>query len=477
MPRLPAIRSLLEQVQGASTGRGESVADSVAYLVQQRAELTRWEDIEDLALDAFGDSPTPLSGAIAHHLIEVRAALAAELYARQVFVGGSVLDDLLFFALRNTTTPDPLLAALEFIRDRRVNRPGLVLMPLHGFGILGAGFLHSVTRRRVSVLRPEWGIALTPQTNRLSATVAWLEHARQGLGVRKAIPAEIVHHFHRSRAEWLEVNPLLAVPVVNIAGATCENQRLLMSRVRAATGLIALAATQQADDDDGPVLRLSSSRTNNWETLDIHHYIVFSDNPAHSGRELEAAIVPLNLDREDVYELTDLDVQLDPRLRSRRLASFQRLEAAVTVVYEGYLRHSIGRGAAGTRGRTHRKVFGSLDYFRRSYRSGGGTWSNVLSLAIAFEMLLTDSSGRGMTDQIVQRVGIVLRGVPNVRRHERAVRDLFSVRGGIVHKGDEASVDLRPARRAYAAVFSRVAPGLPAVQSTWSEPMRRLVGA
>jgi hypothetical protein len=191
---------------------------------------------------------------------------------------------------------------------------------------------------------------------------------------------------------------------------------------------------------------------------------------------LEAAIVPLNLDREDVYELTDLDVQLDPRLRSRRLASFQRLEAAVTIVYEGYLRYSIGRGAGGTRGRVHRKVFGSLNYFRRSYRSGGGTWGNVLSLAIAFEMLLTDSSGRGMTDQIVRRVGMVLRGVPHVRGHELAVRELFSARGDIVHKGQEATMDLRPARRAYAAVFSRVALGLPTVQPTWSEPIRMLVG-
>jgi hypothetical protein len=108
------------------------VADSVAYILEKRGELTRWEDVEDLALDAFGDSPSRLSGAIAHHLIEVRAVLAAELYARQIFIGGSVLDDLLFFAARNSPTEDPLQAALEFLRDRRVNRPGLVLMPLHG---------------------------------------------------------------------------------------------------------------------------------------------------------------------------------------------------------------------------------------------------------------------------------------------------------------------------------------------------------
>jgi hypothetical protein len=323
-------------------------------------QLARWEDVEDLALDAFGDSPSPGSEALAHHLLQLRVALAGELYARQIFIGVSVLDDLLFFAVRNTTNEDPLMAALEFIRDRRVNRPGLVLMPLHGFGILGAGFMHALSKRHVSVIRREWSIALTPQTNSLSETIAWLEQARKILGVSKAIPNDVVEHFYRSRAEWLKVNPLLAVPVVNVAGATYENQRLLMSRMRAATGLLALVASQQPDDDRDPVLRLSSSRTNNWETLDIHHYIVFSDNPAHSGRVLEGAIVPLNLDREDVYELTDLDIQLDPRLRARRRASFQRLEVAVSQVYGGYLRHSYGRDDGGARGRVYRKAFDSL---------------------------------------------------------------------------------------------------------------------
>jgi hypothetical protein len=476
MPRrLPAIRRLNDELRGVTIGRRGTVEASMAYLVSQRAELSRWQDIEDLVLDAFGDTPSAASRPLAHHLLVVRQVLARELHSRQIFVGSSVLDDLLFFSVADTSNDDPLLATLEFLRDRRVNRPGLVLMPLHGFGILAAGIVHAVSNRRIEVLRPQWQLAATPQTNSMRKTVEWLERARVALGVRKPVPVDSLLHYRRSRARWLEVNPLLLVPVVNVSYLPFENQRLLMSRVRAATGMLALAAAHQPAADGDPVRLFSSSRTNNFETLDIHHYVVMSDHPAVTAH-LDSQVVPINVDREDVLELTDLSIQLDPRARHTRRRSFARVEAAVSVVYEGWLRHAYSRDDGGARGRVHRKAFESLNYFRRSFRMGGGRWSVIVSLAIAFELLLTDSSGRGMTEQIVRRTGLVLHGVRGRGVHQAAVRELFRARGDIVHAGTVAALDLREAQLAYAEVFGRLALRLPEVQTGWSEPLRRLTG-
>lgn len=476
MPRrLPAIRRLNDELRRVVIGRRGTVEDSMAYLVGQRAQLSRWRDIEELALDAYGESPSDGSSPLAHHLLTVRQVLARELYSRQIFVGSSVLDDMLFFSLADPSVADPLLATLEFLRDRRVNRPGLVLMPLHGFGILTAGILQAVSSRRIEVLRPQWQLAVTPQTNNMRKTVEWLERARLALGVRKAVPVDALMHYRRSRARWLERNPLLMVPVVNISYLPFENQRLLMSRVRAATGMLALAAAYQPAADGEPVRLFSSSRTNNFETLDIHHYVVMSDHPAVAAH-LDSQVVPINVDREDVLELTDLSVQLDPRVRHPRRRSFARVEEAVTTVFDGWLRYAYGRDDGGARGRVHRKAFESLNYFRRSFRVGGGRWSAIVSLAIAFELLLTDSSGRGMTTQIVRRTGLVLRGVRGRGAHEAAVQELFEARGDIVHAGAVPALDLRPAQLAYAEVFGRLALRLPQVEPGWSDPLRRLTG-
>ena len=476
MPRrLPAIRPLADELRAVSTGRGTTLAESVSYLIAHRQELKTFEDIEDLALDASGESPTQGAPALAHHLLLLRQIVARELYSRGIFVGVSVLDDVLFFAARDENVADPLLATLEFLRDRRINRPGLVLMPLHGFGIIAGGWTAFVHARRLEVLRPQWELALTPQTNNMRLTIDWLSRACRQLGITKPVNADLLYHYHRSRARWLERNPLVAVRVVNVSYTPYETQRLLMARMRAATGLLALAAAFQPDIAGDPVALLSTSRTNNFETRDIHHYVVFSDHPAIRSH-LESHIVPINVDREDVQELTDLSIQLDPRARQARRVAFTRIERAVADVYGGWLRHTFAHGETGARGRVYRKAFESLSYFRRSYVVGGGRWSSAVTLAIAFEMLLTDSYGRGVTDQIVRRVGLVLRGVRGRADHQRAVRQLLAERGNVVHRGQVGDLELGPARRAYAEVFARLGPQLAHVQPAWSNPLTRLIG-
>lgn len=91
-------------------------------------------------------------------------------------------------------------------------------------------------------------------------------------------------------------------------------------------------------------------------------------------------------------------------------------------------------------------------------------------------MLLTDSYGHGVTDQIVRRTGLVLHGTQGRAEHERAVRALFAERGNIVHRGDVGGLDLRPAQRAYAEVFSRLGTRFDAVEPGCAEPLRMLTG-
>ena len=61
-------------------------------------------------------------------------------------MGLSVLDELLFYEFTRSGATDPVLGVLERIRDARLTRPGLILYPLHSFGIYGAGILHTFTK-------------------------------------------------------------------------------------------------------------------------------------------------------------------------------------------------------------------------------------------------------------------------------------------------------------------------------------------
>jgi len=85
-----------------------------------------------------------------HHLLEVRKPLARELWSRQIFISTEVLDDLIFYAVRDGDGPDPVYAVLARIRDSRVNRPGLIVFPVHSLGVTAGGLLLPFGRSFVS---------------------------------------------------------------------------------------------------------------------------------------------------------------------------------------------------------------------------------------------------------------------------------------------------------------------------------------
>lgn len=76
--RLPSIKRLADDLRAVPTDRRHTVDDALGYLVAHRAELARWTDVEDLAMDTHAEVPQHGTGALVHHLEEVRRAIARE---------------------------------------------------------------------------------------------------------------------------------------------------------------------------------------------------------------------------------------------------------------------------------------------------------------------------------------------------------------------------------------------------------------
>jgi hypothetical protein len=310
-PRLPAIARLAKDLRAVSWGRNQTVAGSVSYLVGHRGDLAAFTSPEDLGLAAYGDEPDRAALALAVHFDAVRNAIVEQLWHREIFIGTEVVDQLLFYASKSLEHGDPLVATLRFLRDRRATRPGLILFPLHSLGILRAGLLRGDVKARAQYIHPAWGIALTPQTNALRQTIDFLNRARTAFGVHKPVDPELVRHWHRSRAPWLEFNPMLAIRMTSQRGSYFDTEPLVLSRVRAATAQLAMVSAFQAEGLDRRSYLFSSSRTNNWETLDIHHYIVFADHPGNPAT-LDGDCVPIHSRGSRVVELSDLSIEIDP---------------------------------------------------------------------------------------------------------------------------------------------------------------------
>jgi hypothetical protein len=473
--KLPESSTLAHAILAAATGKGQTLADSETFLVSKSQDIKKYQSVEDLVTAPEDDQPK-VRKAVEHHMTLLRAQLARELWARQLFIGVSVLDELLFGAVVEGST-SPVLRTLELIRDNELHHPGFVVFPVHSFGVLGAGMLHFFTESRIEFTSSAFGIVVAPQTNSLTGTIALLERAREAFGIQKQVPAELVNHWHLSRsASWLTRNPLLIVKTQSFPGEYYENQFLLVSKLRQATALITMLAALQPSVDEREEDVWSSSSLNNLQTLDIRHYIVLFNSPA-SETELHGDCVPMHLRAPALAELSDLGIELDPQHWESQSALAERIHAAINAVHEGYLHHSFGSEKEGVHGRVFRKLFEATAFFRRSFHRSDMNWNAVVGLAVAFEMLLTDGYAPNVTTRVVRRTKKLLQGVADEHAMTNAVGLLFKARGAIVHTGGtQHSVDLQRARRAFVHSFVAIAEALPTLSSTSQAPMKELIG-
>jgi hypothetical protein len=172
---------------------------------------------------------------------------------------------------------------------------------------------------------------------------------------------------------------------------------------------------------------LSSSRANNWETLDIKHYFVFY--PKANSNLLAGDCVPMNLSRPTLAELSEVQAELDPKFWGRRHVIAQKITRTLLNVESGYNRYVIGGSKSKNRVAVYRKIYKSLEFLRRSYRKKDDPGEAVVNLAVAFEILLTDGYSRGVTTKINERVKKLLKGVRGVKKFRASVQKLFEYRG------------------------------------------------
>lgn len=411
---------------------------------------------------------------LAYHVTVVRDGLAGELWPREIFVDAEILEELIFWAALDASKMDPVLAVLEWIRDAKANRPGLLVFPLHSLGVLGFGLLRP-SQGRLRFINKRHGYAITPQTNALGRTVDFLTDTAREFGVRKSIPTDLIEHWRRSRpTAWLERNPLLVTRAVQLPGSYYGNEWLLVSRLRATTGLLSMLAALQPPAASSS--QLFSTRTmNNVQTLDIHHYITLFDSPGRRSG-LDGNCVPIHAGRFVVSELSDLEIDIDPAHWRRNMALAERVHRAGGAIYAAYLRDRVTRPRSNAHSRTVRKLFDSVGFFRRSYQRGAADWRAKVSLATAFEMLLTDHYG-SVAPTLQRRARLLLRGVRGTRAMQDAIGDRYTARSELVHTGqEERNVDMALARRAFVLCFTELVERLPSLSRNTATPVRDLTG-
>lgn len=272
------------------------------------------------------------------------------------------------------------------------------------------------------------------------------------------------------------LEPLLLVRLTSHTGDMYENQFVYTLKIRsAASALLMLHALSL--EREGPVDKFrSSAHVNNFQTLDIRHYLIGEGMP--TGK-ISTRRVPMNVSPLDLARLSDVAAVVSTEAMSTN--AMKRLEAqvvaALRVVERGYFQHVNLTSKSKAQARFYKRLVTALDWFRQSFGSHANESEAIVALAVAFETLLTDHYQPGVADRISRRVGICLKGFPGVATYKQSVIEIYYARGSIVHTGELGQqANITKAQAASARCFCSVASRLASWTPTPSEPMRSLLG-
>jgi len=268
---------------------------------------------------------------------------------------------------------------------------------------------------------------------------------------------------------------LLLLKTASYPGGYYENQGLLIKKLQFAATLVFLLATLQGPSDDHEGENLSTGIINNFETLDAGHYLVFFRG---RGREMDGDCVPFfNQAPPGLVEIMDMGVSVSPKHWERNKETKQRVVDALRVVQRGYFGSRFSDSSHKSYSRVFRKLYNSLAFFRRSFRSRTHTEEAIVNLAAAFEVLLTDNYSRGVGQTLINRLDLALDGTKNKTRLLDSVKGLYDARSEVIHDGERASaVHLEKAQLTFVHAFLGVAEKLPNLPKASARPIGDILG-
>lgn len=459
--RLPAVKAL------AATTSTTSVRKAAAFLTAKRDELRAFTDFEHYAI-AITDDPTLLPASHPHlktkaHLANfstLRSAILRTLWSNQIFVSAYAVDETLWLILCDPAIADPVRAFFDQLRDSGVHHPGFVVYPIHSFGILGGAALLPFAREKVRLdLTPAPGIAITPPLRDMARVHEYLRDAPSLLGISGTIdyPHDHVRHYRVSRGlDWLERNPVLLARMRFFSPAYLDNQFFLRRTLEFRVALLQMLSALQDSHPNHAASLFSTQRVNNFETLNIRHYLVFQRIPKRRAWDVRC-IPTMSSNHLALAEISALSIELDPIWWKKRVRIAHRINRALDDLAARYFNAFPLRNELTKPQKFHDRVVDSLSMFRRSFRASSSETEPCILLAAALESLVTWSYAPGSGARVERRVWKLLKTLPDGRDLTRAVGAIFKARNEGMHNAQQGTqAALAKAQRAYVWSFVKL---------------------
>ncbi len=473
---LKATKDLISLLNN-DTHHKKSVERAKNYLDQNRIKLKSYSDVGDMAIKA--DEGDENAKACEFHMTQIRNALIHILWGNEIFIGATIIENLIFYSFKDTKVQDSISHIAGIILDIHDLGKGVAVFPIHSVRLPTTLFAKSA--EVVSMNLDEFGIRVFPQSNSLERSIDHIHETIESFGIPNKLPDELLKHWYRSRPlKWLSHNPILIVKLHNVPGSYYENQRALVESIHFATSLIYGLSVLSSHNKDEELF--NTRMVNNWETLDYKHYLALY--PVKNDGPLEGDCIPIQRNNASIVEISDLDIFLSSeaaeKVDRQIFDKFADGIAQNRSYFFSHVQFGTKESKNTAQARLARKLTSSLRAFRRSHLSTIYSEEHVYNLATAFEILLTDNYSRGVARTLQLQTEDAMRsaGIRDWIDRGEEVSRLYDYRCQITHSGS-ASIDmpdeLKRLRETFVIAYSQISTELKNISPNSSQPVKDIL--
>ena len=397
--------------------------NSIQRLTRNQAYFNRFKSLEHWIYtetnEAYVDKELEYLG-------NIKNIVLRNYWKQDIYVSQSALDDIIFIAIRDFDAADVLKAIDDMVENSHLKKNSVVIFPLHSFGFKYGGLGHLFGNRDFSYRYDNFQIL--PQSNSFDRTkkniVKYLNDIK--LFNRKKLDEGLFRHFYESRSlKWFERNPVMLMHFKFSQQERFDNTRFILEKINFVTNkLYFLSVLTNVEDAKGALF--STRNTNNWETLDIKHFLTVTS----SGVRSTLNCIPVHHSSFLIGEKMHMNIDL--LIRKKAISHWEKKAIdSIENLYKGYMIYKLDGNSSHAK---YYRIAGSLDYFRRSVKSINKE-DKIININIALESLLLDKHESNKKVKMLERLWAALKGKINKNENHKNIEDIISERNNIIHNG------------------------------------------
>lgn len=438
------------------------IKNSLERLSRKKSIFEQYNSVEDWAVYESDEHSKDIQ-----HFQTLKMEILAKYWLEDVHIAPSALEFILFWALKYHPKEKIIEYVDEQIEKSHLNKSAVVVFPLHSFGFQYAGLIKLFGKKTISYSQDNFKII--SQTNSFEESRAQVIQYLKEIKFknRKSLDQDLFRHFFQSRnLKWFKNNPLLLLNFNFSQFDKYDNLKFIIDRINFTTNKLFFLAALTKKKTSKKGTWYSTQRINNWETLDIKHFLTIT--PQKGGSTMNC--LPMHNYNSMIFDKMYMNIDL---LLSNKALKHWEGEAIASIdnLYLGYQNYQILKSKEYLK---YNRISNSLNYFRNSIKTVRKE-DRIISLNIAFETLLLDKMESPKGIKMISRTWKFLKKKINKKTNLNNLKLAILERNNIVHNGESYSgnVDIDDVNRTYCRLVLELNKKIDTIDSTKNNYMSK----